>query len=240
MLRLMRDEERPAHVLDLTFKSAMKRVRGSSGQGGAPDAILVLGPGHGIGLSMAPQDLKRVAAALRSAQKAIQKAAGLDPAEDEAAVKIEHFSSRRRGMPALFASEMIGLRSQTQVSGLTVDGRAETKGSGLLLLHVRSEAQLARAVRLLSEHAGLEIYAADPIKREMAREALSMTMRQRREEMRQRLAQARADADAFGLEGQAPAAGATQAHEAPESVASAEDEADDDGAASEPLRHQAA
>lgn len=192
------------HELDLTFKSAMHRVRATSAATAQqPDAVMVLVPGKGIGLSMPAQDLRRVSAALRTAQKSMVKKRHLDEAHDQAHVKIEHHTrlDRTGRVPHEFVAAMRGIRFEASVQGLDFGGEEQKKkkSAGLLLLRATDEAQVQRAIELLSQFAGLEIYAARQPYRELAQDVIREVMRERRLELRRAQERARQDAAAgFG------------------------------------------
>lgn len=205
---------RDRHTLDLTFKSAMQRVRTSTLNPGSPDSVIVLVPGEGIGLSMAPQDLGRVAGAIRSAQKALMKRQGIEQNDDSAFVKVAQFTNVRRGVPATFARAVAGIRVETRVQGLDFGGGGEggnrrERTAGILLLKAETPEQVDRALTLLAEHAGLEVYAAEQPYRSLAQAAMRSAMQQRRSELRE--AQQRARQGMTGDEAQADAPAQTPA-----------------------------
>lgn len=174
-------EERFFHILDLSFKSAIHRMRGGvSAKDSAAVAILV--PSVGIGISMTTSDLRRVAASLRAAQKKMDQNAGQEGASARAHVSIVQYRGRR-GLPKSFANALATEKQTTASQPQGEFGEKQAVRSGLLLLKAETPEQIDRALRLLGEHAGLEIYAATQPYREMARDISRITMRERRRQM---------------------------------------------------------
>lgn len=194
-------EELAFHTLDLSFKSAMARSRSVGGYVGESAATLVLVPGVGIGVSMSSTDLRRVSGSLKAAQKALedkekeatrraradQAVTHVVPADDArgeadqgASVRIVQHRSRK-SLPAQFAHGLSG-ESRLRTSEDATGSRKAVKSS-LLVLYAQTPAQVDRALHLLSNFAGLEIYAARTPYRAMAQEAIRMTMRERRQEL---------------------------------------------------------
>jgi len=172
------------HVLDLSFKSAMTRMRGS----GLPDAqnSIILVPGVGVGISMSATDLRRVAGGLKAAQKTMQQKTAVADDDDPSAVRIIQFRGRK-GLPRAFSGALASAFSTQTRTDAALGGpdSARSVRGGLLLLKAETPEQVDRALHLLSEHAGLEIYAAQQPYRSMAQEAIRRTMRERRQQLAQ-------------------------------------------------------
>lgn len=175
--------QRQVHVLDLSFKSAMARARSGPN---SESTLLVVAAGEGLALSMSPQDLKRIAAALRAAQKSMDARAQQGhevPGGAQSQVEIVHYGSVRRGVPSVFAHAVAGLRVDDGMD-MGLGGRSSRRGqrsAALLVIKARTPQQIERALHLLSAHAGLEIYAAQAPYRGLAQQALRSAMQQRRQ-----------------------------------------------------------
>jgi len=189
---------RSGHTLDLTFRSAMRRARSTSlTTHGKPDAVIVFVPGECIGLSMAPQDLRRVAGAIRAAQKSLMKQQNLDQAHDPGYVKVSQFTRINRGVPLVVARAVADIRVETRVHGLGVAGDTQgqrERSAGVLLLRVQNAEQTQRALKILTESAGLEIYAVEQPYRALAQDAIRDAMRTRRQQLREAQELARQEA----------------------------------------------
>lgn len=193
-------------VLDLTFRSAMARIRTSSlyGSGGQrPDAVMVLVPGVGIGMSLPGQDAARVTNVVRSGLKAYvaeharKRAQDSSQGADLSAIAVKRFRSLK-GAPAPMVQAVSGIRLQRVRSDSVLDPVAETKLSkaGLLYIRAVTPEEVDAAVRVISESAGLEVYAAQGEVKMLARQALSESVRERRQQLREARDRARAQIDA--------------------------------------------
>ena len=192
------------HLFDTSFKSALAFLNNMSGNGlrTPRDSICVVQPGKLIALSCSPKDARRIRAALTIGQVALRKKTlGVDSraSDDEAHTVVRSYKTKKDY--AKLPAEVV--RSMSLVSGLAAardifapDGASTESAKeakvAVVSLDIDTPSKAARAVVLICQYAGLELYATTRDMKAFARDTIRSVLAGRRADLRVRQEEMRA------------------------------------------------
>lgn len=173
----------PTVVLDTTFKSAMA----SQLPGGKVDARMVVHPNKAIAFSCSPKDGRRISAALNAGQKGIRHAslgASAKAKDDPDHVRVTFCQTKKQiqALPVEIGVPLGGLTTGGGGGGLGVGGEvAKESRVAVILLSVTTPGQAQRAVQLIRDCSGVELYVTGSALKARAREMIKDAMRASRQ-----------------------------------------------------------
>lgn len=216
-------------VMDTTFKSATAAL--SEFNFTKREALIIVEQGKSISISCASADVKRIRASISSGQTGIRRAL-LGPtakAADDSDHVVVRTAVAKKDIAKLGVNiaRLMGLGSlleQSAIAGLTSHSVFKR---AVVSLVFKTSSQALRAISLLRESSGLEVYVTSNLLKERARLSVATVMGARREASRQIQTQARAEVLAAGPA--APLANSgSSVNEAPQTGATALKDTDDD------------
>lgn len=183
-------------VMETTFKSAMSPKS---------DARMVVLANKAIAFSCSPKDGRRISAALSAGQKAIRFAAlggNVKAKDDPDHVRVTFCQTKKQinALPLEISMSMGGVMTGGG-GGLGIGGGVEKESkAAVIVLAVSSAGQAQRAVQLIRDCTGLELYVTDIALKERARNLISEAMRESRIAMKAMQDQMRNQIERQGLQ----------------------------------------
>lgn len=194
------------HIFDTSFKSSLAFLNNTMSTNNRQhrDAICAIAPGEVLALSCSPKDARRIRTALTSGQGALRKRVlGVDSkaADDTAHIVVRAYKTKKeqeklpegiRGAMSLVTG-LAGTRDIFAPTGGGAAGAEKESKVAVIALDINTPERAERAVALICQYAGLELYASTQRLKAYARETIRQVLTDRRVELRQRQDEVRAE-----------------------------------------------